>query len=613
MLKPLFEKTRLQAGEAMTRRERNRAYLMRLKTDNLLLSHYFEAGLKNMSYKPEGIHWGWDSPTSEIRGIVAGHWLSAAARIYAETGDTELKARADHIVSEIARCQAENGGQWAFPIPEKYLHWLKRGKNVWAPQYVCHKNMMGLLDMYMFAGNQQAFDVLLKEAAWFYDFTSGISRENMNEMMEQQETGGMMMHWANLYAVTHDEQHLELMRRYERPLLFDALERGDDILTNMHANTTIPEVQGAARAYEVTGEERYRRIVENYWEMAVNVRGMYATGGQTCGEIWTPMGQQSARLSEMNQEHCTVYNMMLLSQFLFRWTGKAEYADYYERNLYNGIFAQGYWEGRGLFMLNDPSPAPMGLVTYYLPLSAGSIKKWGSETEHFWCCHCTLMQANATMNDAIYFEQDGTLVVAQYIPSELECELGDCKVKLKQGFDGRGGESIRINPVTRQVLSRPQDMLVRIAMECDGAKPITLKFRRPWWLSASMECLVNGQKTEMEDDGNGFVCITRQWYNDVVVLSLPKALTCWPLPDRHDTVAFMDGPVVLAGLVGEELMLYGSVDDAYTMLKPDDERRWTTWLNGWRTVGQPVGWRFIPLYEVGNETYTVYFPVRKQI
>ncbi len=119
----------------------------------------------------------------------------------------------------------------------------------------------------------------------------------------------------------------------------------------MHANTTIPEVQGAARAYEVTGEERYRRIVENYWDLAVRQRGMYATGGQTCGEIWTPMGQQSARLSEMNQEHCTVYNMMRLSEYLLRWTGEAEYADYYERNLYNGIFAQGYWQGRNLDML----------------------------------------------------------------------------------------------------------------------------------------------------------------------------------------------------------------------------------------------------------------------
>ena len=37
----------------------------------------------------------------------------------------------------------------------------------------------------------------------------------------------------------------------------------------MHANTTIPEVLGAARAWEVTGDARWRAIVEAYWHYAV--------------------------------------------------------------------------------------------------------------------------------------------------------------------------------------------------------------------------------------------------------------------------------------------------------------------------------------------------------
>lgn len=95
---------------------------MGLKSDNLLLSHYFETGLKSFPYFSKDIHWGWDSPLSEIRGTFVGHWLSAASNLYVETKDPVIKQRADEIVSEIARCQEENGGQWAFPIPEKYLH-----------------------------------------------------------------------------------------------------------------------------------------------------------------------------------------------------------------------------------------------------------------------------------------------------------------------------------------------------------------------------------------------------------------------------------------------------------------------------------------------------------
>lgn len=42
------------------------------------------------------------------------------------------------------------------------------------------------------------------------------------------------------------------MRLYERRL-FEPLLRDEDVLTNMHVNTTILEIYSAARAYEVTG------------------------------------------------------------------------------------------------------------------------------------------------------------------------------------------------------------------------------------------------------------------------------------------------------------------------------------------------------------------------
>jgi hypothetical protein len=42
---------------------------------------------------------------------------------------------------------------------------------------------------------------------------------------------------------------------------------------------------------------------------------------------------------------------------------------------------------------------------------------------------------------------------------------------------------------------------------------------------------------------------------------------------------------------------------------PDNEKEWWRWLGGWRTVGQERGIRFVPLFEVTDEAYTVYFPV----
>ena len=127
------------------------------------------------------------------------------------------------------------------------------------------------------------------------------------------------------------------MERYTRVRLFDPLLESKDVLTNGHANTTIPEIHGAARAYEVTGDERWRSIVERYRECAVASRGTFCTGGQTSGETWTPPNEFAARRGDMNQEHCTVCNMMRLADFLFRWSGDMQYSDYIERNIYNGI------------------------------------------------------------------------------------------------------------------------------------------------------------------------------------------------------------------------------------------------------------------------------------
>ena len=156
-----------------------------------------------------------------------------------------------------------------------------------------------------------------------------------------------------------------------------------------------PDSHCRIRAYEVTGEERYRKVVENYWELAVNRRGSFATGGQTDGESWTPPNRQSARMSDMNQEHCVVYNMIRLADYLYRWSGKKEYHDYIEQNIYNVLFAQGFWQGRTLEGALEDHIPDTGIVCYYLPLAAKSTKKWGRKIEDFWCCHGTSVQANA--------------------------------------------------------------------------------------------------------------------------------------------------------------------------------------------------------------------------
>lgn len=55
-----------------------------------------------------------------------------------------------------------------------------------------------------------------------------------------------------------------------------------------------------------------------------------------------------ARLGDKNQEHCTVYNMIRLAEFLFRQTKDPAYMHYIEYNVQNGIMAQTYCPEGGL-------------------------------------------------------------------------------------------------------------------------------------------------------------------------------------------------------------------------------------------------------------------------
>ena len=604
--------TKLSWSIAMERQMRNRDYLMELKTDNLLLHFRSEAGLAGLlNHTLKDVHGGWDAPLSQIRGTFTGHWLSAAAQIYQETGDQELKLKADYIVSEIKRCQEANGGEWLFSIPEKYLLTLKKGGRFWAPHYVCHKIMMGLLDMYLYTGNVDALPMISKTADWFIRFTEDIKRETMDWMMDVEETGGLMELWANMYGVTGDERYKTLMQRYERPSLMNPLVAGKDVTTNMHANSQIPEVHGMARAYEVTGEEKYKQAVEEFWHQTVTTRGAFATGSQTCGEVWTPAGRQLSRLGETNQEHCVVYNMVRLADYLFRWTGEAVYADYIEKNIWNGFFTQGFWQGRAQDSLAEYE-AQTGLISYYLPLASGSQKKWGHKTQDFWCCHCTLVQANAMYRQFLMYQNADEIKITQYFPFETKTKINDVALDLKLEVLDDGGAIIKINETALTGFKRPDTMDVKLTIKPETHFTGTISFRIPWWAKGDMTYESTSEFTTSAR--NGFLQLTGAFNGEVettVTIKIPRGMTRWPLADAPEYNAFLDGPVLLAGITDEERTLYEKADRE--LLVPREERKWSNWQNQYQTTGQPINFTFKPLYDVGHEKYTIYFPIERKV
>lgn len=598
---------KLYEGEMLRREEENKKYLMSLENHYLLRSYLHEAGRVAGRGHDNNALDGWEDLSCQLRGHFLGHWLSAAAFHYQATQDGELKAKAEAILKELEVCQKDNGGEWACPIPEKYLYWIGQGRNIWAPQYNIHKLFMGLVDVYRIMELPIALSIADKLADWFYRWSGSYSDEEFDDILDV-ETGGMLEIWADLLEITGDEKYRTLLKRYYRGRLFEPLLEGKDVLTNMHANTTIPEIMGCARAYEVTGEEKWLEIVKSYWKCAVTDRGYFVTGGQTQGEIWTPKMKLKARLGDKNQEHCTVYNMIRLAEFLFRQTKDPAYMHYIEYNVQNGIFAQTYGQNGGL-------------LTYFLPMKAGSKKDWAGRRDTFFCCHGTMVQVNAAWNRRMYYQDADKLYVTSYANSDVAFEVNGQNVRLTQRQDMLNGSMMTcsenntkqtVNDIAAAYANRPDFRKYDFVINTDSDVEFILLLRIPDWIKAEACVYVNDELIEKTDATDRFVSIDRIWKDgDKVVLTLPIGLSFITLPDDETMGAFRYGADVLAGVTDKERILKLESDKSEEELSADTERQWGDFRTFYRTENQDPGISFMKLNDIGDEPYQIYFKIKK--
>lgn len=597
MLKPAEKgSVKILPGVFRERMDVNRQYLLELDANCLLQNFYLEAGIilpgLQVVDNPEtaNLHWGWEAPTCQLRGHFLGHWISAAAKLIAADGEPELRVKLDNIVSELARCQELNGGEWVGSIPEKYFTRLIKNQYIWSPQYVMHKTIVGLSDAYIYAGNTQALDILSHLSDWYITWTEKAAETNPHAVYAGEEAG-MLEVWAQLYQLTKDEKYLTLAKRYADAGLFRKLKEGKDSLTNCHANASIPFTHGAAKMYEITGDSDWLEVIKLFWKVAVTDRGMFSTTGMNAGEFWVPPHMQGHFLGSSDQEFCTVYNMVRTASYLLKYTGEAQYADYIERALYNGFLAQ--------------QNAQTGMPAYFLPLGAGSRKKWGTKTRDFWCCHGTMVQAQTLYPELVWFTDGDKITAAQYIPSEFTAEMNGANVTVSQttGMKYYNDQAFFDEKDDGQ-MSR---WLLKFSVKCDKPVRFTLSLRVPEW-AKGVELEVNGKNTAAPVK-DGWLDITADWQNDSVQVFFPSELRAETLPDMPELMSVVDGPIVLAGITGSDCGINGA-DKLNEQFMPQREHTYGTFpwrQNSWRTRNQPQSVMFRPLYEVTDEEYTVYF------
>ena len=250
-------------------------------------------------------------------------------------------------------------------------------------------------------------------------------------------------------------------------------------------------------------------------------------------------------------------------------------------------------------------------------MQAGGRKGWATRTNDFFCCHGTLVQANASLARYMAYDDDRSISLCQYFDADICAELAGKAVTLISRRDTLAGsvQSFSTN-AARQALGAgniahlPGALVQRITLRLNEPAEFALRLRIPRWRAGDARLLLNDQPVEYSLE-QGFARIARKWRaGDQITLIVPRGVRTVRLPDAPDMVAFCYGPVTLAGLCDEERALYTD-DPAHpeSLLTPDNEREWGNWKTTFRTVGQARGLRFIPLMDVGYQPYTVYFPV----
>ena len=253
---------RLGAGPFRDMQDWNAAYMKRLSTDSLLHTFRINAGIAS-SAAPLG---GWEDPKGELRGHFAGHYLSACALGWASANDSELKRRGDAIVAGLAECQAKlNQDGYLSAYPAEFYDRLEKGAvYVWAPFYTMHKMLAGLYDMHTLAGNQQALAVMSGMCNWVDHWTAQWDEAHMQRILTV-EFGGMQEQLYNLAELTGDDRWARVGDRFTKKAVFNPLASSRDELAGLHMNTHVPQIIGAAKRYEISGDSRFHDVAHFFW------------------------------------------------------------------------------------------------------------------------------------------------------------------------------------------------------------------------------------------------------------------------------------------------------------------------------------------------------------
>ena len=519
-----LDEVTLLEGPFQKGRDLNIEVLLQYDVDRLLAPYRIEAGLEPIS--DPYANW------AGLDGHVGGHYLSAMAMNYSATDNEACKKRMDYMIAQldtIQQANAVNNPSWGvgylggMPNSEKVWSTLKKGdlsayKQSWAPWYNIHKMYAGLRDAWLYADDERAKRLFLKYCDWGMAITADLDAAKMEEMLDV-EHGGMNEIYADAYQISGDPKYLEAAKRFSHKRLLNPLAEGNDILNNMHANTQIPKFVGFARIAELANTEKYEDASQFFWKTVVENRSL-AFGGNSRREHFPSKASSIDYVNVIDgPETCNSYNMLKLTEDLFRMEPQAKYTEFYERTLFNHIRSSQHPEHGG--------------YVYFTSTRPRHYRVYSAPNEAMWCCVGTGMENHGKYNQFIYTHSENALYVNLFVASEVNWSEKGIRLKQTTGF--------------------PEEEQTRLEIT-EGNAAFDLNLRYPSWAKADgFSITVNGKLVEVNVEKGSYVTLSRNWKKgDVILVQFPMENTTVAMPNVPEYQAFMHGPILLGAKTGTE-------------------------------------------------------------
>jgi uncharacterized protein len=520
---PLRDVTLLD-GPFKHARDLNIQTLLKYDLDRLLAPYRKEAGLPaKASFYPN-----WEG----LDGHIGGHYLSAMAMNYAATDNAECKRRMEYMITELKACQEANeinnndwGKGYVGGVPKSKVIWgtLQKGdftayRSTWAPWYNLHKLYAGLRDAWIYTGNKDARTIFLKFCDWGINITSSLTDAQMQSMLDS-EQGGMNEIFADAYQISGDEKYLITAKRFSHRMLLDPMSSDIDNLDNKHANTQIPKAIGFQRIAELTHDKKFTEAGSFFWETGTGKRSL-AFGGNSRREFFPSASSCIDFINDVEgPESCNSYNMLKLTEDLFRTNPSAKYADYYERTLYNHI-------------LSTQHPEHGGYV-YFTPARPRHYRVYSAPNEAMWCCVGTGMENHGKYNQFIYSHKHDSLFLNLFIASELDWKERGVKIRQETRF--------------------PDEEQTKLTVT-KGSSHFNLMIRYPSWVKdGDLRITVNGKAISFNAHPSSYIVVNRLWKaGDEIKVLLPMHNSIEHLPNVPSYIAIMRGPILLGAKTGTE-------------------------------------------------------------